>query len=107
MRRLVREAGEDLPLLVLHSACDARATHGPGAATRWRRLRAVLNELLELARSRDEVLPALIDGRDVMRVLGRGPGPEIGRLLEQIRERQESGELRNREQALAYLKRIS
>jgi hypothetical protein len=42
-----------------------------------------------------------------MRALGRGPGPAIGRLLEQIRERQESGELRSRKQALAYLKRIT
>jgi tRNA nucleotidyltransferase/poly(A) polymerase len=107
MRRLVREAHEDLPLLVLHAACDARATRGPGAAARWRRLRAVLIELLDLARRRDVPLPALVNGRDVMRALGRGPGPAIGRLLEQIRERQESGELRSRKQALAYLKRIT
>ena len=42
MRRLVREAGEDLPLLVVHAACDAQASGAPDHIRRWRRLRRVL-----------------------------------------------------------------
>ena len=38
LRRLVREAGDDLPLLVFHAACDARASNLSNAAARWRRL---------------------------------------------------------------------
>lgn len=104
MRRLAREAGEDLPLLVLHAACDARASGGPGAVARWRRLRELLLALLQLGEgSRSEPLPRLVDGRDVMRVLGLPPGPRVGRLLDRVRERQESGALHSREEALAYL----
>jgi tRNA nucleotidyltransferase/poly(A) polymerase len=107
MRRLVREAGEDLPLLVLHAACDARATKGPNAVARWRRLRAVLLELLALhRRRRRRPLPRLVDGDDVMRILNIRGGPEVGRVLERIRERQESGRLTDRDQALAYLARL-
>lgn len=104
LRRLARDAGEDLGLLVLHAACDARASAGPAAAARWRRLRAVLLDLLELDRRRLRAPPLrLADGRDVMRVLGLAPGPEVGRVLEDLAERQEAGTLRCREEALDYL----
>jgi poly(A) polymerase len=108
MRRLVREAGDDLPLLVLHSAADARASGTPDAAARWRRLRAVLHELLELGRARRD-LPAepLLDGKQVMSLLNIGPGPEVGRFLERLRERQEAGTIRTREEALAALRRMA
>jgi poly(A) polymerase len=105
MRRLVREAAYDLPLLVLHSACDARASGSPDAAVRWRRLGAVLRELLAIAeRSRKRPLPRLLDGRDVMRILGVEAGPAVGRALSRIREQQESGELRSRKEAIAFLR---
>jgi putative nucleotidyltransferase with HDIG domain len=107
MRRLVRDAAADLPLLALHAACDAKASQGPGSATRWRRLRSVLLALLELgAASGGAPPPALVDGRDVMRVLGLPPGPRVGRVLERVRDGQESGEIRSRAEALAYLARL-
>ena len=103
LRRLVREAGPELPLLVLHAACDARASGSPDAAARWRRLRRVLEDLLELGRAAvREPLPRLIGGRDLIRTLGLEPGPPIGRILERIRERQEEGAIRTREQALEF-----
>ena len=109
LRRLVREAGDDLPLLVLHSACDALASGSPDAETRWRRLRGVLRQLLELwnARVSAGTAPALLDGRLLMQTLGLEPGPLVGRLLRLVRERQEEGKLVTREQALAWLRRRS
>jgi poly(A) polymerase len=47
----------------------------------------------------------LINGEDVLRVLDIRPGPEIGRLLEQVREGQVLGELCTRDQALKFIKR--
>ena len=106
MRRLVRDAGDDLPLLVAHAACDARASGSPDATGRWRRLRAVLLALLELpAEMRRRAPRPLLDGRDVMHVLGLEPGPEIGRILEALRDEQESGRVANRGQALSWLRR--
>jgi poly(A) polymerase len=105
MRRLVRDAGSDLPILAVHAAADARASGSPDGPLRWRRLRAVLVRLMEMWTSSAATPgPALIDGRDVMRALGLSPGPRIGRLLERVRSAQEEGIVRTRKQALAYLR---
>jgi poly(A) polymerase len=107
LRRLVGTAEEDLPLLALHAACDALASGAPDAVRRWRRLRRVLLSLLELHRERRRVpLPKLVNGRDVQRLLALDPGPRVGRLLERVREAQEDGEIRTRQEALAYLERL-
>jgi poly(A) polymerase len=104
MRRLLREIGADLPLLVSHSACDAAASGAPDARTRWRRLSPVLRSLLALADAAPPAPPPrLVDGRDVMRVLRLRPGVAVGRILERIRDRQDAGTLRTRRQALDYL----
>ena len=108
MRRLVREAGDDLPLLLLHAACDALASGSPDATRRWRRLRRVLIELLELWQARRRLtLPRLVSGNDVMRTLGLPPGPRVGELLTQISDLQEDGSLITRKDALAWLKELS
>ncbi len=104
LRRLVREAAEDLPLLLVHAACDARASEARVARGRWARLRtalASLHRLYEATRG-DSVKP-LVDGRDVMERLGIPPGPRVGQLLADLEERQLEGTVRTREDALAYL----
>ncbi|HXV78111.1 MAG TPA: HD domain-containing protein [Candidatus Polarisedimenticolaceae bacterium] len=108
LARLARAMGDDLPLLVAHAACDARASGGPGQPARWRRLAAVLTALLGAYDRRPaEPTTALVDGRDVMRVAGIAPGPRVGRLLERVRRRQRAGLLRTRDQALAFLRRAT
>ena len=42
----------------------------------------------------------LITGRDLI-ALGMEPGPEMGRILEQIRSAQDTGEVHSSEEALA------
>lgn len=107
LRRLVRDAGPDLPLLVLHSACDARASGGPETARRWKRLRRVLARLLELHDAMAAIpFPPLIDGRDVMRVLGLSPGPRVGAILSRVRRLQDEGKLTTPEEALRFLERL-
>ena len=45
----------------------------------------------------------IIDGRDIMRVLGIPPGPKVGEILEQIILEQVEGKIKNREEALDFL----
>jgi tRNA nucleotidyltransferase/poly(A) polymerase len=45
----------------------------------------------------------LLSGKDVMQVLGRSPGPQIGAILSQLAEEQAAGEISTRQQALDYL----
>lgn len=46
----------------------------------------------------------LIKGEDVMEILKIKPGKKIGEILDHVREKQLSGELKNKKQALAWLK---
>jgi len=50
--------------------------------------------------------PPLVTGNDLMVELGLDPGPEIGRLLEALREAQAAGEVKTREEALALARRL-
>jgi poly(A) polymerase len=47
--------------------------------------------------------PTLINGHDVM-TLGYAPGPQVGKILNFIRQKQVEGEIKNREEALKMLK---
>jgi poly(A) polymerase len=104
MRRLVRESGDDLPLLVFHAACDAVGSGAQDGAAKWRRLRPVLTRLLALhAAARAAPAERLLGGREVMAALGIGAGPEVGAALRELLELQERGELTDRAGALSYL----
>jgi poly(A) polymerase len=86
-------------------------------ATRGRKSGEAIDKHLDLAR---EVLPRALDwhasggapaplvrGDELGRELGIAPGPELGRLLEQLREAQFVGAVATREDALAEARRIT
>jgi len=50
--------------------------------------------------------PGLLNGNDLQENLGLDPGPEIGILLEQLREAQVRDGIQTRDEALDYLKKI-
>ena len=107
LRRLVRDAGEDLPLLIPHSACDALASGSPDAPTRWRRLRRVLIRLLELGQTTSSSSsPPIVSGRDLLSALALEPGPIVGKLLGAIREQQDLGRIGSRREALEFAARL-
>ena len=51
------------------------------------------------------VPPKLIDGHILIEKLGLSPGPQIGQLLETIREAQAAGEIQTTEEALDFVRR--
>ncbi|NIR58782.1 MAG: HD domain-containing protein [Gammaproteobacteria bacterium] len=107
MRRLARDAGEDLPLLCLHAACDALGSGATGGGRRWRRMSRVLRRLPEVqARLRTLPTAPLLSGEDVMRATGFPAGPRIGRLLRELADARDDGLISTRRQALAYLERL-
>jgi hypothetical protein len=50
--------------------------------------------------------PKLVDGHDLIDIFGMSPGPEIGEILEAVREAQASGEVTSREGALSFIERL-
>ena len=105
--RATGEAGVEVVLLAL---ADHLAVWGPNLEPqRWARRRAAARALLEYFFTRTQgavAPPPLVNGRDLMRELNLSEGPEVGRLLEAIREAQAAGEVTTREEALALARRL-
>ncbi|MEW6402756.1 MAG: HD domain-containing protein [Chloroflexota bacterium] len=104
--RFFRESGEAGVDLVLLGLADLRGTQA-NALTQdtWSAYLDVSRILLEnyWEKPQETVAPPrLVDGNDLMRELELKPGPLIGELLEEIRERQATGKIETREQAMDY-----
>lgn len=98
-------AGPDCALLSLadHMASSASAFD----ADQWQRRLATTRDLLEAyfhQRIEQVAPPPLLDGNQVMAGLGLKPGPQIGRLLEGLREAQAVGEVTTVAQAWEWLR---
>jgi poly(A) polymerase len=103
--RYFRDTGEFGIDVLFLSLADHAAARGPGRIPEeWQRHCATVAHLVRTRyeESRRVDPPRLINGADLMRFLKLPPGPEIGQLLEQVREAQASGKLDTAEQALDY-----
>ena len=100
-------AGVDICIL---SLADALGTYGTSLPQEtWAKHLDVVRVLLEAwwEKPAESVKPAaLVNGHDLIELLGLQPGPTVGRLLEAIREAQATGQVHDREQALALAKEI-
>ncbi len=119
--QLVQETGDDTPRraiyrfyrdaapsgvdTVLLSLADHLALRGSSPEPEhWRRHLAVSRALLEAFFGRySEIIepPLVVDGHELMAALGLAPGPEVGELLDSIREAQAAGEVTSAEEALS------
>jgi poly(A) polymerase len=101
VRRLAREAGDQLDRLMLLARADLAASdypHGEKLDELQARLRAVLAET-------PSRMAAPVDGQDIMRVRGLAPGPEVGRIKDRLNELVMDGAIEpTREAVVAYLK---
>lgn len=85
--------------------CDGAATVDPNG-------RHTLNSLYQMERRIRSItpkgtpLPRIVSGHDLMRTLRLGPGPQIGRMLEAIREGQLDGTVRTRAQAIQLARQV-
>ncbi|HLF29296.1 MAG TPA: HD domain-containing protein [Anaerolineae bacterium] len=96
--------------VLLHALADDLATNGPDlAAADWTHRLELTREMLAdyFNRRKETIDPQpLITGHDIMDALELRPGPEVGRVLEAIREAQAAGEVHTREEALALARRV-
>ncbi|GAB4420410.1 MAG: CCA tRNA nucleotidyltransferase [Anaerolineales bacterium] len=103
--RFFRDAGEASVELILLALADTRATHGH--ELRQETWSAVLNVgriFLENYWEKPEETvspPPLLNGHELMNALALQPGPQVGELLEAIREAQATGRISTRAEALA------
>jgi len=107
------EAGLDLLLLFLADQLAAQEM-SPGldqigaTAPREGDLQFVAGLVGDYYERHAEVIspPKLIGGDDLMEAFGLEEGPKLGELLEAVREAQAAGEIRTRQEALDYVKKV-
>ncbi len=108
--RLFRDFGGDDGLgMLIFSLADRAAGLGPALPADFneKHKRFVADGILRYIRQKDRIVPPkLIAGEDVMRALNMSPGPEIGRILERVRELQAEGRIQTRDDALRELPEI-
>ncbi len=107
--RYFRDTGEAGIDILFLSLADHLATRGPNLdSAQWQEHTQLVEYILEQRfQEKSQVVPLkLIDGHDVINVLGLSPGPKIRELLETVREAQAAGEVSTREEALAYINRL-
>jgi putative nucleotidyltransferase with HDIG domain len=108
MRWFRKMKDEVIPSVIVGMA-DVKSTLGPDSSTeeredfiRWSK--ETIKDYYEVIKKRLERRD-LITGRDLI-ILGMEPGPEMGRILEQIRSAQDTGDLNSREDALAMAREL-
>lgn len=90
------------------SFADISATiteKGPLSFDKFNQMLARIHGLKELSKSKKELPKPLITGDDIMKGFNLSPGPQIGRLLELVRTAQLSRKIKNKKQALDFLKK--
>lgn len=110
VHRFFRDAGDVGIDVAVHAWCDQRATYGdPMPPEANSALQAVISRMLDRyyhAHAQVIAPPAMVDGNDLLRELNLSPGPQIGKLLQAIREAQAVGEVTSRDQALEFAGRF-
>lgn len=101
-----KEYGNDLlKLLYLDCASSIREDGQPGLENYYL-LKDRINKFKALKKEQDSLPAELLNGKEIMQVLGLKKGkPIIGKLKKEIRELQLSGKLTTKEEALDYLKK--
>ena len=107
--RYFRDTGEAGIDILFLSLADHLATRGPTLdLSHWHQHTQLVEYILSqhLAEGRLTQPLKLIDGHDLINIFGLSPGPEIGKLLEAVREAQAAGEVTAKEEALAYINHL-
>jgi poly(A) polymerase len=106
--RYFRDTADVSVDIMFLTLADFLATQGPNLdMAEWERHSRLMEYVLG-QREEDQMVaapPKLIDGHDLMREFGLKPGPEIGEILEAVRESQGAGEISTSEEALALARR--
>jgi poly(A) polymerase len=101
LRRFIHAMGEKTNLLLLLGLAETGSKCGEEAEQR--QFMELCRRISDLYKAEDLITPEpLLQGRDLL-ALGFSPGPRMGEILAEVRERQITGELRDAEEALVFV----
>ena len=107
--RYFRDTGDTGLDILLLSLADHLAARGPELSLDGWREHANLVEYVIGKNSEKETVidpPKIVDGYDIMKYFEVNPGPQIGEVLEAVREAQASGDITSRAEALSYIEKL-
>ncbi len=107
--RYFRDTGEAAIDTLFFSLADHLATRGPNLdMANWRQHAGIVDYVLSQRSKQEGVVspPKLINGHDLINIFNLSPGPELGQLLETVREAQASGEVSSKQEALSYVNHL-
>lgn len=107
--RYFRDTGDVAIDTIFLNLADHLAARGPMIeCDKWREHADTLRYVIEERFKEDTIVkpPKLIDGNDIIDKYDLTPGPQIGKLLEAVREAQASGEVTTKEEALLLVQRL-
>jgi poly(A) polymerase len=104
--RYFRDAGEVAIDTLLLGLADHLATRGPNLELgNWEEHANLVGYILSQKEESIVAPPKLIDGHDLIEHFDLKPSPQIGRLLEVVKEAQGAGEITTTEEALAFVQK--
>ncbi|MEN3028909.1 MAG: HDIG domain-containing metalloprotein [Aquificaceae bacterium] len=100
-----KECGDIAPHLFLHAIADALGS-GDGEEEIGKLLETI-KDLVDFRRERLSKIPLkpLLNGGEIMEILGIKPGPEVGRVKKYLEEAQLEGKVSTKEEAVCFSKR--
>lgn len=106
VRRIVYKMGELTPLLALLTVCDMYGSSDGQDNPSTVRVHEKCNELMIAYQEWEKKpLPKIINGHELIDI-GFEEGPQIGSILNDIRQKQIAGEINDKDEALAYARNI-
>ena len=107
LRRLIHAMGEGIRLLLVLGLAETGSKQGNDQwddTEEGKRFMDLCQRILNLYDKEDLIAPEpLLMGRDLLG-LGHSPGPRLGEILTEVRKRQIAGELKDREEALRFVR---
>jgi poly(A) polymerase len=103
LRRLINVMGEEIRLLLLLGLAET-GSKATIEDEEQRRFFSLCQRIWDLYEKEDLIKPEpLLKGRDLL-AWGYAPGPRMGEILDEVKKRQITGELRDKEEALQFVK---
>lgn len=108
--RMFRRIGEEFPEVIILAISDRLSARGPEISeeivnNNIKGLYRLLEKYTEWLK-KEEVLPKLISGTEIMEILNIPESPQVGRILKTIKEAQIAGDITTREEALDFIKKF-
>jgi putative nucleotidyltransferase with HDIG domain len=102
LRRLIHAIGEKIRLLLLLGLAET-GPKGSGNSEEQERFLGLCRRIWDLYEKEDLISPEpLLWGRDLL-AMGHPPGPRLGEILNEVRQRQITGELKTKVEALRFV----